>query len=57
MPIFKFDHESDFYNIYVPTTDMMRFENLIRTLVRSHKNLVLMGDTGVGKSITVLKYI
>lgn len=51
MEHFKFDSETRFFDILVPTTDTTKFGFLAELFFRSRKSVMFAGDTGVGKSV------
>lgn len=54
---FVYDPKTAYFNILVPTPDTTKFEYLADILVRGKKNLLLSGETGVGKSVIIQKYL
>jgi len=42
-----------YFNILVPTGDTVRFKYITNILVQNKKNVIISGDTGVGKSVIV----
>jgi dynein heavy chain len=46
----KFPNNIPFYKIFVPTVDTIRNEFIVRSLIRSKKPLLLVGDVGTGKT-------
>lgn len=54
---FKLDPEVPFNNIVVPTTDTIRYNFLLDTLMNNHKHVLCVGPTGTGKTLTVQKKI
>ena len=41
----------------VPTADTVRYKYLLDKLVNAKKNILISGDTGVGKSVVVSDYL
>mmetsp|Transcript_7015 Transcript_7015/g.26224 ORF Transcript_7015/g.26224 Transcript_7015/m.26224 type:complete len:4128 (-) Transcript_7015:64-12447(-) len=56
-PEFKLDPELAFNNIVVPTTDTIRYNFLLETLMTNHKHVLCVGPTGTGKTLTISKKI
>jgi len=50
---FKIPKEAAFQSIVVPTIDTIRHESLIRELVTHNFHVLVTGDTGTGKSVSV----
>lgn len=46
-----------YFNILVPTSDTVRYKYLLNKLVGSKKNVLISGDTGVGKSVIVDNFL
>jgi len=46
-----------FFNILVPTTDTTKYTFLLDVLFRQNRNVLLMGSTGVGKTVVVQDYL
>ena len=57
IPEFSFNPSTPFFNILVPTTDTVKFGFLVDKLISNGFNVLLMGETGVGKSIVVNEYL
>ncbi|CAM9936766.1 unnamed protein product [Ectocarpus sp. 6 AP-2014] len=54
---FVFDKDEPYFNIMVPTADTTRYDYLLARLTRGGHNVLYMGDTGVGKSVVMEKYL
>lgn len=54
---FKYNRETPYFNILVPTTDTTKYEYLMHKLVTNSVNMLIMGETGVGKSVIVNDFI
>ncbi|CAM9432489.1 unnamed protein product, partial [Choristocarpus tenellus] len=54
---FNFDPEEPYFNIMVPTADTTRYGYLLQQLSRGGHNVLYMGDTGVGKSVVVQRFL
>ena len=50
---FIFSADTPFFSLLVPTVDTTRYRHLCTTLMRDSKHVLLMGETGVGKSVVV----
>lgn len=46
----KFPNNMPFYKIFVPTIDTIRNEFVVKSLIRSKKPVLLVGDVGTGKT-------
>lgn len=57
IPDFTFNSATPFFNILVPTADTVKFGFLIDKLLSGGFNVLLTGETGVGKSIVVNEYL
>jgi len=53
MPVLNITSESKFQDIIVPTMDTVRSEYLIEMLLVNKKQLMCVGPTGTGKSLTI----
>lgn len=42
-----------YFNILVPTQDTAKYKYILNILLENNINLLLMGETGVGKSVIV----
>ena len=54
---FKYDPEVPFFNILVPTADTVKYKYLFNKLLGGKRNVLLSGETGVGKSVIVGDYL
>ena len=54
---FVYNTNTPFFNILVPTPDTVKFGFLVDKLISGGFNVLLMGETGVGKSIVVSEYL
>ena len=57
LPEYKFDPAKNFFDILVPTTDTVKYNFLLTALLTSGSNVLLMGETGVGKSVIVKDFL
>lgn len=54
---YKYDADVPYFNILVPTGDTVRYKYLINKLLQNRKNILLSGETGVGKSVIVADFL
>lgn len=47
----------DFSTLFVPTSDSVRTEHLIRYIASQEKHILLIGDSGTAKTVTVEQYL
>lgn len=57
VPSFQYNPKIPYFNILVPTVDTVRYKYLLNVLLRFGKNILFMGNTGVGKSVIVQDYL
>lgn len=57
VPDFIFDSSVSFFNIIVPTADTYKFGFIINKLMAGGFNVLLTGETGVGKSIIMNEFL
>jgi len=50
---FVYDKNVPYFNILVPTTDTAKYQYLMERLLPAGNNVLLMGETGVGKSVII----
>ena len=53
LPNFRIPRESHFTDILVPTIDTVRTHSLIESLIKTNKSVLVVGSTGVGKSVII----
>eukprot|EP00828_Plagiopyla_frontata_P006289 TRINITY_DN1271_c0_g1_i2.p1 TRINITY_DN1271_c0_g1~~TRINITY_DN1271_c0_g1_i2.p1 ORF type:complete len:1883 (-),score=297.33 TRINITY_DN1271_c0_g1_i2:372-6020(-) len=53
----KFDRSQPYFNILVPTTDTVKYKFFLNNLLGTDKNVLISGDTGVGKSVIIQEYL
>lgn len=46
-----------FFEILVPTSDTVKYKFLLRTLVGAGHNVLITGETGVGKSVVTKDFL
>lgn len=49
VPTFKYNRETPFFEMLVPTTDTVRFGYLLEKLLAVRHSVLYTGGTGVGK--------
>eukprot|EP01107_Rhizomastix_libera_P003543 TRINITY_DN1618_c0_g1_i1.p1 TRINITY_DN1618_c0_g1~~TRINITY_DN1618_c0_g1_i1.p1 ORF type:complete len:3854 (-),score=1122.51 TRINITY_DN1618_c0_g1_i1:31-10566(-) len=49
----RYPPESPFYKIFVPTVDTLRNSYLLNALVKNQKHVLLVGNSGTGKTATI----
>jgi len=54
---FQYDIKVPYFSVLVPTTDSTKYTYILDKLCPNEKNVLLMGDTGVGKSVIIQQYI
>lgn len=54
---FEYNPEKSFFSILVPTSDTVRYKFLLDTLLCHSHNVLISGDTGVGKSVITSDYL
>jgi dynein heavy chain len=54
---FKYDRKAPFFGILVPTIDTTRYRYLLDKLMNAGHNVLLMAETGVGKSVVVSSFL
>ena len=57
VPKFEYNPENSFFSILVPTSDTIKYKFLLDTLLSHGHNVLVSGDTGVGKSVIVSDYL
>jgi dynein heavy chain len=57
IPDFTFDPKKSFFEILVPTADTVKYKFLLSTLMFANFNLLITGETGVGKSVIVKDFL
>jgi len=57
LPKFEFDPKQNFFEILVPTTDTVKFKYLLATLMYNDCNVLMTGETGVGKSVIIKDFL
>jgi dynein heavy chain len=54
---FVYDKTVPYFNILVPTADTVKFKSVISRLVSKDKNVLITGETGVGKSVIINEFL
>lgn len=57
IPSFKFDKNKSFFEILVPTSDTVKYKFLMQTLSFANYNILITGETGVGKSVIIKDFL
>mmetsp|Transcript_17277 Transcript_17277/g.12259 ORF Transcript_17277/g.12259 Transcript_17277/m.12259 type:complete len:565 (+) Transcript_17277:2768-4462(+) len=57
IPNFEFDPAQNFFEILVPTSDTVKYKFLLDTLIKNGFNVLITGETGVGKSVVTKDYL
>ena len=57
IPDFHFDPRRSFFEILVPTSDTVKYKFLLQTLMFANFNMLITGETGVGKSVIVKDFL
>lgn len=54
IPEFKCDPSKPFSQIFVPTTDTVRYTYVVDALTAAGKHVLCVGETGTGKTLTLM---
>lgn len=54
---YEYNPERSFFSILVPTSDTVRYEFMLDTLLSHGYNVLITGETGVGKSVITSNYL
>jgi dynein heavy chain len=57
IPPFAYDPTVSFFEILVPTSDTVKYKFLLDTLVGAGHNVLITGETGVGKSVVTKDFL
>jgi len=57
IPAFNYDPEKSFFEILVPTGDTTKYMFLLNTLISAGFNVLITGETGVGKSVVTKEFL
>lgn len=57
VPSFQYELGNPYFSILVPTIDTCRYSYLLDVLLQVKKHIFFTGETGVGKSVVIQKYI
>jgi dynein heavy chain len=57
VPEFKYDPNEPFFNLIVPTAETIKYTYFLDTLIGGDRNVLMMGETGVGKSVIIIDYL
>lgn len=47
----------NYFEILVPTTDTVKFKEVLKILLNSNNNVLFSGETGVGKSVITSDFL
>jgi len=53
VPEFIYDPNMAMVNILVPTAESVKYRHILRSLVANNRSVLLMGETGVGKTVLI----
>ena len=54
---FEYNPKIQFFDILVPTSDTTKYKYLLNTLLQNNKHTLLIGETGVGKSVITKDFL
>mmetsp|Transcript_28705 Transcript_28705/g.25771 ORF Transcript_28705/g.25771 Transcript_28705/m.25771 type:complete len:277 (+) Transcript_28705:1280-2110(+) len=54
---FEYDRDLPYFDILVPTPDTVKYKFLVQNLMRCGFNVLISGDTGVGKSVIIKDFL
>lgn len=57
IPGFNYNPEASFFEILVPTSDTVKYKFVLNTLVGAGHNVLITGETGVGKSVVTKDFL
>ena len=57
VPSFTYNPETSFFEILVPTSDTTKYKYILNTLVSNGSNVLITGETGVGKSVVTKDFL
>jgi dynein heavy chain len=57
IPTFTYDPNTSFFEILVPTSDTVKYKFLLHTLIGAGHNVLITGETGVGKSVVTKDFL
>jgi len=57
VPKFVFDPNEAYFNILVPTAETVKYTFMLDALLSGERNVLMMGETGVGKSVIAADYL
>lgn len=57
IPKFEYNPDASFFSILVPTSDTVKYKFMLDTLLSHDHNVLISGDTGVGKSVIASDYL
>jgi len=54
---YKYDAKATFSELIIPTLDSVRYTYLLDLLVTNKKHVLMVGDTGTGKTVNIMKHL
>ena len=57
IPSFNYNPNISFFEILVPTSDTVKYKFLLKTLMAGGHNVLITGETGVGKSVVTKDFL
>lgn len=57
IPQWSYSPAVEFFDILVPTNDTVKYKYLLQTLMKEGKNCLIIGETGVGKSVITKDFL
>ena len=54
---FKYNKDESFFNVLVPTSDTVKYNKMIGIFIDGGYNVLMTGETGVGKSVVTRDYL
>jgi len=54
---FKYELKMNYFEILVPTTDTVKFKDILKILLNNNNNILFSGETGVGKSVITSDFL
>lgn len=57
VPTFEYNPKKSYFEILVPTTDTVKYRFLLNVLLNAGLNVLISGETGVGKSVITQEFL